>query len=448
MSDEPTSQGVSPKWQPHATAPRDVDGLGVGRRSRARSRLAAALEGDRSQQAKATALLAVISVLAGFLLSLVSGEAGFRAGSFGRLEAGTLLVLTPAQAWAAVALGDHVMLNDTVRTDALEGARLAVRGDGLVSLSPGTRATLNDRQVELAIGSVLFDVPSTYAARSFELAATGTGTWRMDTSQNPRVAVYQGTVWATRGRLKQISLASPREVDRYLEVRFTSDVVSETMPLNYGAQDPWDALHARGLLAIDGAVEAAAAEVRATYGQAPRPQTFYEAFAVVDDGIELAIARFDTRGQPEGFGPPADVLMAVLISRLIAERAFVSLQAAIAEVDELRRAGATWGVVLARRDLSARDFEDALDLSLREIANLGEDAPAAASPELDQSASPPTAPTNPTTPPLSPSDAPTPSGNPGLIPEQCDDPAAAAPSCVSALVDELLRIVEEIVPPK
>lgn len=427
----------------------------VTARAGGRARVEAARRRERRRQARLTATLAVFAVLSGFLVAFASQEAEFSGDAFGALASGVLEKFDEAdQSWGPIEVGEEISFQTVVRTPVDAEATLRVR-TGEVSLAPASLGTLLPGQVELQHGAVLFEVSAFYLGMSDALIARGDGHWRLDAAPNPRVAVYQGTASVTGGLLLLTVRSEARTLRRFEEVRLDQDVLTEAAPLTYRVDDPWDARLAADLLAIDAVVAQTREGIARTYGTDPRPEDFYTAFTAVDDGIELALERFDTRPGP-GYGPPADVLIAVLVSRLLVESVAIGFPEAIDEVDTIRAAGGTWGFILVRRDLTAADFVRSLDLSLRAIAELGDQAPRPRPrPTASPAPSPSPSPTSRPSPLPTPRSTPTPTDEPtidpteptGPVPSECDDPAATPVSCAQAGVDELLRIIDELIPP-
>ncbi len=416
----------------------------------ARARVEAFRRRDRLRQSRLAATLAVLTVLVGFTIAWLTEPTTLAADAFGELVAGELEVRDELTGdWKPVEVGAQVRFGVAMRTPVDAVAELVVR-QGTITLGPTTRASTLPGTVELDQGRVLFEVSAFYLALSPNLVARGDGTWRLDADINPRVAVYEGSASATAGLARGQSRPEARSLVGWQQVELVAGAVGEPRPLSYVLDDPWDVEHAAVPIAVDDAVARTAAGIARTYGDDPRGQDFYEAFTVVDDGLELALGRFDVLAG-EGFGPPADVLTAVLASRLIAERAAIDFPRAVTEVDDLRAAGATWGVVLARRDLGVDDWLRTVDLSLREIEELGEDAPPPAPPPSpvtpQPSPSPSPSPTSSPTPLPTPTPTPTPTPEPSPSEDPCDDPGNNSQQCVGQTVDEILDLIDDLIPP-
>ncbi len=430
----------------------DHDHPGGASQERARHRLAVqvARRRDAARQARATAWLAVLAVLAGFLVAFVSDEDVFARDVMGRLESGEIEALVTGD-WQPLEAGDDVPFDVDLRVGPESEAVIGVR-QGTIRLAASTRASALPGTVELEIGAALFEVDSFWLGLSPMLIARGEGAWRLDADVTNRVAVYEGSASAASTIVQGKIRPEAQTLTRLEEARVVADALAEATPLVYTSSDPWDVRLLTDLLAIDDVVASTSAGIARTYGSEPRPADFYEAFTVVDDGVELVLERFDTDAG-EGFGPPAAVLVAVLVTRLIADQSVMPIAQSVDEVDRYRALGATWGLILARRDLTASDFTSSLDLSLRQIAELGPDAPAPAPPSSaapSPSPSPSASPTPSPSPSPSPSPTPTPTEepppDPTQIPEECN-PSGSGPECAGEVVDNLMEIIDELIPP-
>ncbi|MGH3442112.1 MAG: hypothetical protein ACRDUY_08735, partial [Nitriliruptorales bacterium] len=262
--------------------------------------------------------------------------------------------------------------------------------------------------------------------------AVGRGIWRVDADSAPRVAVYEGGAAVRPADAGDGGLP----VGRLHQADLAGDVLpGEALPLRYDVADAWDARLLVDALEIDRQTDQLHRSLSAQHGEERRPVSFYRSFAVVDDPVADALAEFavDTRGNE--VGPPADVLVHVVAVDLLRTVRRLDPDEAIDRVTSLRRAGATWGVVLTLHDLDADDLRTGLDLSLREGSTLA--APVTTTPR-DDVEPPPAPPEEPGG--EEPTPAPPPADEP-IIPcegEECDE--------ANELADDLVDLIDDIVP--
>lgn len=307
--------------------------------------------------ARGAAWLAIAAVVAALVLAPPGlGGAGFI--GVGEVLGGDVAVLRDG-VWATVDEGTDIRGEETLRTGT-EPARLRVRG-GLLSLAPGTRVVLGRDTTVLEQGAVLYEGD---AVRTVELGAVlvrGRGVFRAELSPSARVGVYRGGVAISDGE-------SERSMGAYLQVDLTEGRAGEPVALRYVAEDPWDARLLSAAIAVDRQVDRTAASLRSVYGTQLQPASFYRDFIVVDDVLAEALPQLSPIARDRAFGPPAETLIAVIVTRLLVERAGLAVGEATADIAVHRRAGATWGLILRRHDLRADDFLAAADTALRSRA--------------------------------------------------------------------------------
>lgn len=316
--------------------------------------------------ARGAAWFAIAAVAVGLVLAPPGlGTAGFQ--GVGEVVDGELEALR-AGVWTPLPDGAEVRRDEPLRT-GVSMARLRVRG-GQLSVAPGSRLTLGRDTTELAGGAVLFEGD---AVRMVELGAVevrGRGAFRVDVHPSSRVAVYRGGVAVSDG-------SGQRSVASYEQVELTEGRTRDPVALRYVPEDPWDARLLAAAIAVDQQVERTAASLRAVYGiQLQRP-AFYEDFIAIDDVLASALPELSPIARRGAFGPPAETLIAVIVTRLLVERAGFAVDEATETISAQRRAGATWGLVLRRHDLRADDLRAAADTALRSRAIAVEEGRAA-----------------------------------------------------------------------
>lgn len=261
--------------------------------------------------------------------------------------------------WTALTGGADVHRDEPLRT--LEGsARLRVRG-GQLWLAPGTRVTLDRDTTALRDGAVLFDGDAVRAVDFGAVAVRGRGAFRVDASPAARVGVYRGGAAVSDGTRERV-------VRAYEQVDLTEGRAGDPVALRYVPEDPWDARLLGAALAIDHQIERTAASLRAVYGTQLQAPEFYRDFFAVDDVLAEALPRLSPISRDGAFGPPAEALVAVMVTRLLVQRAGLSVAEAAADIAVHRGEGATWGLVLRRHDLRADDLRAAADTALRSRA--------------------------------------------------------------------------------
>lgn len=392
-----------------------------------------------SRTSRVSAWVAVLAVIAGLAVAPPwRGTGGLPEGFAGRLVDGVLEREVDG-GWSDVAVGELVPEGDRVRSS--EGARLEVDG-GELSLAAGSRAVLAAATV-LETGSVLTVVDGAErTVRLQAITASGRGAWRVDADAAPRVGVYRGGVGLrVQGEAEQaLALRRLEQADL-----IGGGLPAEPLPLRYSNADDWDVRLLAGVLAIDRQAAQVRAILEGRFGSEPLSEDFYLDFQVVDGALAEALPRF---GETEGdrrVGPPADVLLGVIVTDLVRRGAALSGAEASERVITLRGAGATWGIVLALHDLGADALRGAADLLLR---GGPASAPVTAAPEEPATGAPTGPDVEGTQPP--PTDEPT---EQPTEPEPSPSESGAAGPCqlepcepVNEEVDELTDLLDEVAP--
>lgn len=400
----------------------------------------------RQRTARASAWVAVAAVLAGMAVSPPwRVGTGVPEGSAGRFVAGDLERLDGGR-WVAAVPGE--LLDDGVSLRSGDGAEIEVRG-GELELGEDTRVVLDD-PVVVDAGSLLTDVAGREReVRAGDLLASGRGTWRTDVAAGVRVAVYRGGAGVEVAGSGERGLA----VSRFEQVATASpQLPAAPLPMAYSGGDEWDVRLLSGLLATDRVAAQLARSFAARYGSEPLPRSFYTRFTAVDEAIDAALGRL-AGSDGDRFGPPGDVLVAVVVTDLLADRAGLTTEEAATEAVALRAAGATWGIVLARHDLSADDLRGAVDLAVRGAPAPTVDGPAtgpgdAAVPTAGTTGGAPGPTDGPTDGPTEgPTTDPTPTPSPSPTEEPAAGPCQLEPcEPVNETVDELTDVIDGVVP--
>ncbi len=305
--------------------------------------------------ARASAWTAVLAVVVAVALAPFGGTGGLPAGVAARLRAGQLERLD-GQRWVPVAVDGTVPEGARVRT-ADGRASLAVAG-GTLELAPATEAALTRTRTALAGGSVLVESSRSRTVTRGTVTASGQGAWRVDADGAPRVGVYRGGVAVSDAQGRQVA------VGRLAEVSLVDGAPgARALPLRYRSSDPWDARLVASAIAVDRQASRLTASLAASYGPAVRPAAFYADFATPADRPALTALAPAVDGA--GFGPPADVLLGLVVVDMLRTREAMTAAAALDEVTGLRRDGARWGLVLARHGLDSGDLRAAADRALR-----------------------------------------------------------------------------------
>lgn len=302
--------------------------------------------------ARIAAVLAVAVALLGVVLGPTGGLDGLLGGQAVAVQSG-VVERQVGDDWESVPVGTPLGEGTVLR--APDGtATLQVPG-GTVDLAEGTRLRVGTPTWVLA-GSVVVQSPRVVVGDA-GVTAQGPGTWRWDATG--RVGAYGGAVVVTD--------ATDREVlVRRLEQAGVRDAVvaERPRPYVYTDADPFDRQHLATALGVDDYVSALRAGLSADYGTAPQPRPFYTDFDGLDGQLVAALGDvgFDQVG--ERIGPPADVLVAAVVTDALVVDAGLPPQDAADEVRTLRLAGATWGLIAQGRDLDAGNVRAAAERAL------------------------------------------------------------------------------------
>lgn len=323
--------------------------------------------------ARIAAAVAVVAMLAAIV-------ATFPGGSLLPARAIAEVVSGPVEAadgagWRALAVGDTV--RDGTELRSVGGAVVLAVADGQVHLADGARLTLSRSESSLHRGTVVVDRAGRAAVRIGGLLAGGTGAWRVDAGASPRVATYAGEV-VVEDAATQRSLPAYRQVSaRDGALRGVSVV-----PMRYLADDPYDRRWMAEAFRVDDLAESLSRSLAATYGALPRDLDFYAAFAAVGPGVTERLTDLARVVAGDHIGPPADLLVAAAAIDAIATVADRPRAEVATSVTALRRAGATWGLVLVDGGAGADDLAAAAD---RALAQAAQDPPPTAA-ELEAAA--------------------------------------------------------------
>lgn len=398
-----------------------------------------------STPARIAAWVAVVALLVGVVLAPPTGGA-LASGDFALVVSGTV-ERRHGSAWERVPVGSRVPFGTAVRT-LDEPAELSVR-EGRLSLARWTQLVGDDDRIELTRGDLLLETDRARQVTYGALAASGRGTWRASATGTVRFAVYDGGVALRQpGGEEAVPVAGLREVS------VTDGVTGGVRPLTYLPSDPWDARLLAEAIRIDRLLAATRRGLAARYGTVPQTEAFYADFArfsgLLDGLPRLTVvqAPADADGDAR-YGPPAETLVALVVAEaLVAEGALEPAEAA-RRIDELRAAGAEWGLIAAEHGLTADDLDRTIERAVRQRGEAVAEGTAA--PVLSPPA--PTVPTTPETPSppgppptTTPPEEPTrPTPPPGDDPEPPgDEPRPLDP--VTDVVDDLGELLDDVVP--
>ena len=278
------------------------------------------------------------------------------AGILGTVTEGQLEQLVDGT-WRVATAGDLVPEGARVRTPD-HAATIRTR-DGAVSLAVGTEGRLDAGTVDLQQGSILVETPEPVEVSSTTVAARGRGAWRVDLGSSPRVGVYEGGATVTDLNDREASIGSLQQID------IVEGDLGRGVALRYLDTDDWDARLLARAIAVDRQVERLTASFEADYGVALQPAGFYADFVAVEGVLAESLRGLSRFRQGDRFGPPAETLVAVVVTDLLNERAGLSPADAVGEIRSLRQDGATWGLVLAAHDLGPDELRAAADQALR-----------------------------------------------------------------------------------
>lgn len=378
------------------------------------------------------AWLAVGAALVSLILAPF-GTGGLPAGSVARVVSGDVEELRGA-VWRPLAPGDLVPEGARVRAGSL--AELEIRR-GTLELAEGAEAVLAEEEFTLASGSLLLDTTATRRVVRGAVAAEGRGVWRFDAEVAPRVGVYAGGVGVDLVGAGRASGPDGEQtaVSPYQQLDLSGGTPApRPLPLRYLSSDPWDARLLAEAISVDRQVVDLTRSLTAAYGREPRPLAFYTDFAAVEGLLAAALPRLAPVDQDGAFGPPADTLVGVVVAELLVTRAALAPEQAAEEIRRLRRDGATWGLILVRRDLGPEDLRSGIDAALRRRAREQELAPPPAPPP------PPIPPPEPSPPPPSPSPSPSPQPSPTPSPT----PDGGSP--LDPVLEDLGELLDDVIP--
>lgn len=301
--------------------------------------------------ARAAAVLAVVVALVGAVLGPTGQFDGLLGGGV-TVASGTVEVLdgdtwTPAPAGRALPRGSIVRAPDGTATLDVPG--------GAVDLADGTRLTV-DRALALRAGAVV--------VRSGEITvgdgivtATGQGPWRFDATG--RVGAYGGAPLLTDAAGRETLVRS------FQEARVAEGVVEGApRPYVYVGSDPFDRQHLAPAIDVDAYVGSLRRGLAADYGTAPQSRAFYRDFVGLRGDLVTTLEDIGFEHAGDRVGPPADVLVASVVTDALVADAGLSPREASTEVRAQRLAGATWGLIVQARDLDASHVRAAADRAL------------------------------------------------------------------------------------
>lgn len=308
--------------------------------------------------ARTAALLAVVVAVLGSLMGPTGQLDQLLGAAPVRVAAGVVEQQVDG-GWERVDVGEVVAAGTRFRAVG-DIATLEVPG-GEVDVADGTRAVA---------GADLVVETGTAVVRSPEVAvgdgaveAQGAGAWRYDATG--RVGVYEGATLLRDATGREVLVRPLQEVGLR-----DGAVASELRPYVYVGSDPFDRRHLADALGVDDYVGALARGLDADFGTAPQQPAFYTDFDGLD-GRLLALlgdVGFDRDGPR--VGPPADVLVAAVVTEALVVDAGLPPADAATEVRTARLDGATWGLIAQARELDASHVRAAADraLSRREQA--------------------------------------------------------------------------------
>jgi hypothetical protein len=304
---------------------------------------------------RASAWMAIAALIVAGLATPFGGQIG--GADFGQLLEGRLEVRTDG-GWAGIGDGAGVPAGSLVRA-AGEEVRIATRDAELV-LADGGELVTDRRDPELRRGSLLVDSDTDVAVRLGATRVEGRGQWRLDMGVASRVATYRGRVELDDG-VRETNLI------RYRQVPVRDGAIEDgRRPLRYLVGDAWDERLLGEAFAADRLAARLTESLDRSYGEEPRSPAFYAAFAAVDD-VDAAVEGLATVAEDGRYGPPADVLVGVAVGDALTAGAGLDADAALDRLITLRRAGATWGLLLVEHELTASDLRQAADRALERV---------------------------------------------------------------------------------
>lgn len=338
-----------------------------------------------------------------------SGGAGPGEGILtARDVAGRVSYRSEGGAWRALRSGQRLPAGTEVKTE-LDGSVRLVAEDTAVELARASQVRIDGTdRFGVVTGSVLGEGALTLEDLQQRVTAQGTGRghFRLDRRLSLRVATYEEEV--------RVAVPPAIRLPRLREIVIAAGVLQsrEPRPLTLVAQDRWDIRLLGDVLALERDIRSYRRGFDATYaGQATTPEFF---------------ARFlPPAGAAAFVGPalaeltPSDVLLGLLFAITISGRDATPVAQGFARVVDLRRQGASWGIVAAELRLDPATILKALALAVAR----GSTAPRPAggggsSPRPRATSSPSPSPTSSPTPKPSRSPSPSPSPSPCSVIDQ------------------------------
>ncbi len=314
--------------------------------------------------ARVAAVLAVLVAMLGGVLG-PTGQLNVLLGP----DVVSVVAMTDGE-WNVLGVGARVDRGTSLRAPDGE-ATLAV-GNGTVDLAEGTRMTV-DQELLVSAGAVVVRSPRTVVGDG-STTAQGTETWRYDATG--RIGAYRGSATVTDAAGLQVPVRTLQEA----RVR-RGVLADEPRPYVYAGSDTFDREYLGTAFDVDDYLAALHQGLQGQYGMAPQRPGFYLDFDGFDGSIvaSLGDVGFDRVG--DRVGPPADVLVAAVVTEALVVDAALEPPVAAREVRDLRLAGATWGLIVQGRDLDASHVRAAADRALarRQLA----EQQGTASPVLD-----------------------------------------------------------------
>lgn len=302
--------------------------------------------------ARMAAGLAVVVALLGGLLGTGGQLDGLLGGNAitvasGRVEAQV------ADGWIPVRIGARVQPGTTLRV--AEGrATLGVPG-GTVDLAEGSRVTVDDR-LRVEAGTVVVHGSRTVVGDE-ATRVQGTDTWRYDAAG--RTTAYTGSVVVTDAADREVLVRSLQEA------RLRDGILTvEPRPYVYTDTDAFDRQYLATAFDVDDYLAALRQGLQAEYGTAPQVTAFYTDFDGLDGSLVDALGDIGFDHVGARVGPPADVLVASVVTEALVVDAGLAPEVAADRVRDLRLAGATWGLVVQGHDLDASHVRAAADRAL------------------------------------------------------------------------------------
>lgn len=272
---------------------------------------------------------------------------GFRAAEV----SGSVLARRPGdEVWRSLRSGHRVVPGSEVKTEDGAWARLVREGGPEVELGPQTDVrVISSGHLSVARGHLLgrpAGVPIRFESRGVS-ARGGRGVLRFDRELSLRVGVYEG-----EARVEL--LGSGLDVPALREVVVAGGTLPrEPAPLQLSPEDRWDRRILGPVLDLDRELTQYGRGFDAQYaGQATGP-AFFARFVGVP---QVAFVGGALSLRPD----PSDVLIGLIYALAVSRRSGGALDAVFAELLDLRRRGATWGLIARMRGLTPADVIRAL----------------------------------------------------------------------------------------